>query len=134
MFIKLTNGIPETYTIGQLRRDNPQTSFPKDVPAETLAAYDVYPVRRVPAPSYNELTQLIRVVDPVQIDGEWTQQWETLDLPVDQQIENLKVARAAAYREEADPLFFKWQAGEATKEEWLAKRAEIRERFPYPES
>lgn len=38
--------------------------------------------------------------------------------------------RKWAYREESDPLFFKWQAGEATKEEWEAKRAEIRARFP----
>jgi len=42
-------------------------------------------------------------------------------------------ARAAAYTTEADPLFFKYQAGEVTKEEWLAKREEIRQRFPYPE-
>jgi len=42
-----------------------------------------------------------------------------------------RAARAAAYREEADPLFFKWQAGEATQEEWLAKREEIRARYPY---
>ena len=132
MFIKLTNGIPETYTIGQLRRDNSQTSFPKDIPADMLAAYDVYPVKRVPAPSYNELTQLIRVVDPVQIDGEWTQQWETLDLPVSQQIENLKAARANAYTEEADPLFFKAQRGEVEIAEWEAKVTEIRDRFPYP--
>ena len=38
--------------------------------------------------------------------------------------------RKAAYEQEADPLFFKWQAGETTKEEWEAKRAEIRARFP----
>lgn len=132
MFIKLTNGIPETYTIGQLRRDNPQTSFPKDIPADMLVSYDVYPVKRVPAPPHNELTQLIRVVDPAQIDGQWTQQWETLDLPVSQQIENLKAARASAYTEEADPLFFKAQRGEAELSEWEAKVTEIRDRFPYP--
>lgn len=40
--------------------------------------------------------------------------------------------RQAAYTAEADPLFFKWQAGEATEEEWLAKRQEIRDRYPYP--
>jgi hypothetical protein len=40
--------------------------------------------------------------------------------------------RQAAYTQEADPLFFKWQAGEATQEEWLAKREEIRLRYPYP--
>ena len=39
--------------------------------------------------------------------------------------------RQAAYTAEADPLFFKWQAGEATEAEWLAKREEIRARFPY---
>ena len=47
--------------------------------------------------------------------------------------ETYRKARAIAYTQESDPLFFKWQAGEATKAEWEAKRAEIRQRFPYPE-
>lgn len=38
--------------------------------------------------------------------------------------------RKAAYQAEADPLLFKWQAGEATQAEWQAKRDEIRQRFP----
>lgn len=42
-------------------------------------------------------------------------------------------ARAAAYRAEADPLFFKSQRGECTVEEWQAKIAEIRARYPKPE-
>lgn len=41
--------------------------------------------------------------------------------------------RAAAYRLEADPLFFKAQRGEATTDEWTAKVAEIKARFPYPD-
>jgi hypothetical protein len=41
--------------------------------------------------------------------------------------------RAAAYAVEADPLFFYWQAGEGSEGAWLAKRAEIRGRFPYVE-
>jgi hypothetical protein len=43
-----------------------------------------------------------------------------------------ETARAAAYRAEADPLYFKSQRGEATEAEWLAKVAEIKARFPYP--
>lgn len=43
-----------------------------------------------------------------------------------------QTARAEAYRNEADPLFFKAQRGEATVEEWQAKVAEIKARFPYP--
>ena len=40
--------------------------------------------------------------------------------------------RQTAFVSEADPLFFQWQAGEATEEEWLAKRQEVRDRYPYP--
>jgi hypothetical protein len=40
--------------------------------------------------------------------------------------------RKAAYAAEADPLFFKAQRGEATLEEWQAKIAEIKARFPKP--
>ena len=40
--------------------------------------------------------------------------------------------RQAAFVSEADPLFFQWQAGESTEEEWLAKRQEVRDRYPYP--
>lgn len=38
--------------------------------------------------------------------------------------------RRNAYIAEADPLFFKAQRGEATMEEWQAKVAEIKSRFP----
>ena len=41
-------------------------------------------------------------------------------------------SRVNAYRSEADPLFFKAQRGEATTDEWTAKVAEIKARFPYP--
>jgi hypothetical protein len=47
--------------------------------------------------------------------------------PTPEQIEAL---RRAAYQAEADPLFFKAQRGEATHEDWLAKVAEIKARFP----
>jgi hypothetical protein len=38
--------------------------------------------------------------------------------------------RKSAYLQESDPLFFKWQAGEATEEEWKAVRDEIKQRYP----
>lgn len=40
--------------------------------------------------------------------------------------EELEARRIAEYRSQSDPLFFKWQAGECTKQEWLDKRAEIK--------
>jgi hypothetical protein len=41
-----------------------------------------------------------------------------------------KDQRKAAYEQEADPLFFKWQAGESTQAKWQEKRNEIKQRFP----
>lgn len=46
--------------------------------------------------------------------------------------EEQKSNRAAAYVAEADPLFFQAQRGEATMDQWTAKVAEIRSRYPYP--
>ena len=45
---------------------------------------------------------------------------------------SIEARRASAYRSESDPLFFKAQRGEATTDEWTAKVAEIKARFPYP--
>jgi hypothetical protein len=47
-------------------------------------------------------------------------------------LERQRASRAAAYRSETDPLFFMSHRGEATLEEWQAKVAEIKARFPYP--
>ena len=38
--------------------------------------------------------------------------------------------RRMAFVAEADPLFFQEQAGEVPEGTWLAKRQEIRDRFP----
>ena len=44
-----------------------------------------------------------------------------------------KQRRQFAYQKESDPIFMKFQRGEATKEEWEAKVAEIVARYPYQE-
>jgi hypothetical protein len=43
-----------------------------------------------------------------------------------------KRTRQAEYSKTADPLFFKFQAGEATEQEWLDARAKIASDNPYP--
>lgn len=64
---------------------------------------------------------------------EWSgSEWIYVALPPPTQIQQ-EIKRQAAYVKEADPLFFKWKAGESTESEWLAKREEIRTRFSYSE-
>lgn len=48
-------------------------------------------------------------------------------------IDAVKQTRQSSYQQTADPLFFKWQAGEATEQEWLDARSAVVEANPYPE-
>jgi hypothetical protein len=74
-------------------------------------------------------------------DLEWLDQNQTqpTDAEIDAEVARLTALepaciatenRRAAYIAEADPLFFKAQRGEATMEEWQAKVADIKARFP----
>jgi len=47
--------------------------------------------------------------------------------------EEVSIKRQIAYSKESDPIFFKWQRGEATKNEWLSSIEEIKQRYPKPE-
>ena len=46
----------------------------------------------------------------------------------------VETTRQAEYQKTADPLFFKWQAGNGTKEEWEAARQAVKDAHPYPEA
>lgn len=84
-YIKLTNGVPEIYSIGQLRRDNPNTSFPKIVPENVLADYDVYPVVETPQPAFDPVTQTVSQADvPVLEGGQWVRKWTVTARPADE--------------------------------------------------
>jgi hypothetical protein len=41
--------------------------------------------------------------------------------------------RRGAYQVESDPIFFQWQRGNATEQEWLDAVQAIKQRYPYPE-
>ena len=59
MYVLAPNQNVETfpYSIGALRRDNPNTSFPASPTEQTLAEWNVFPVIDKPAPDYNPATQ-----------------------------------------------------------------------------
>jgi hypothetical protein len=102
MHIKLTNGQPEKYTIGQLRRDNPQVSFPKSIPDATLAEYDVYPLTPTDRPQVN-YTKNVTDGIPALIDGSWTQVWD-VTAATSEEIEKRTEDKARAVRSERDYL------------------------------
>ena len=61
------------------------------------------------------------IAPPAEIDG---------GKPVEYTSEEAASLRMAAYQKESDPIYFKWQRGEATQQEWLDKIAAIKARYP----
>jgi len=53
------------YSIGDLRRDNPNTSYPRNPSDATLADWNVFPVTDKPTPDYNPATQNCNQVNPI---------------------------------------------------------------------
>ena len=44
----------------------------------------------------------------------------------------VETARAQAYRETSDPIFFEYQRGDATEAEWLGAVQAVKDAHPYP--
>ena len=80
MHVKITNGTVDTYpySVGQLRRENSNTSFPKQIPDDMLASYGLMPVTFADMPSTDDRTQNVsQEAAPSLVDGAWTIGWTT---------------------------------------------------------
>ena len=93
MFIIITNDGPKKYTIGQLRQDNPNVSFPKDIPLETLAEYNVYPLTVADRPSYNNLTEDTVLNTPTEVNGAWIQSYSVFQKSQEDAERNIREQR-----------------------------------------
>lgn len=76
MYAKLNNGQIEIYpyTIGQLRKDNPNVSFPKNIPTDILASFNVVEVEHVSPPTVSD-TEVWHESNPVLDNGVWKQSY-----------------------------------------------------------
>ena len=80
MYILAPNQVIEKYpyTIGELKRDNANTSFPKRPSDDMLADWNVFRVESTYSPTVDHTKNVIEVT-PVLTNGTWTQVWETTD-------------------------------------------------------
>jgi len=62
------------YSFYELRRDNPQISFPDDPSIELLTEWGVFSVTGVPRPEVDHMHNTVEQ-PPVQKDGTWMQNW-----------------------------------------------------------
>jgi len=78
--------------------------------------------------TYDGITWLDDSTQPTQaeLDAAWPQvEYQTQCQAIEQQ-------RLFAYEKTSDPIFFKWQRGDATEAEWRAAVAKVKLDNPYP--
>ena len=104
MYLKANNGQVEKYpySIGLLRKDNPNTSFPKKPSDATLAEYGVYPVRET-NPTAGENQKLVKSWTPELVEGEWLLNHQAVDMTAEEIAERDGVV-ASNVREKRDQL------------------------------
>lgn len=135
MFIKIIGGVPKNYTLGQLSRDNPKTSFPRNIPDNVLEEFGVYKVLEVAAPEINYSTHT-NTQDIQLVDNVWTQVWQTVELPLEQATTNIRSQRDY-FLQESDWVVSKaYEIGEPVPANWSTYRQALRditaqEGFPY---
>ena len=93
MYIKLNNGVPELYSLAQLRRDNPNTSFPSVVSDELLEQHGVYKLNVLTAPSHDSRTHSIQPSALYQVNGKWQMHYTAEPLPMAIAVKNVKAER-----------------------------------------
>ena len=141
MFVKITNGQVDQYpyTVGDLRKANPNVSFPRNLPNDTLAQFGVYPVTIAPAPEFNDRTHRLVTQQPTLVDGAWTVTKSVVEK--DQaQIDNETEQQKAQVRAERDRKLAEtdWMAlsDNTLTEAWATYRQALRDLpstdgFPY---
>lgn len=92
MYVKVTNGVATEYTMGHLRRDNPNISFPRTCSDELLASYDVYPFENGTKPDYDPLTQNLESSFE-EVDGVWHKTYTAVNKSQEEAESNIRSRR-----------------------------------------
>jgi hypothetical protein len=78
--------------------------------------------------TYDGLTWLSDTPQPTQ--AELDAAWPAVQYA--NQCATVEAARLAAYEQTSDPLYFKWQRGDATEQQWLDAVNAVKNAHPYP--
>lgn len=104
MYVKLDetnqNIIEFPYSLGKLRRDNPNISFSESISSNTLSTFHVFAVITDDIPSYNSETHFIRKnTSPVYENGQWILKYSILSTDINT-IKTRKIASLKQLRDE----------------------------------
>lgn len=81
------------YSRQQLKKDNPNTSFPKEISEELLRIWRVFPVLEDPIPTVAANQKAIMDTEPTKVGDEWRIGYSVRDKTLEEMEEESSVAR-----------------------------------------
>lgn len=95
MYAKIENNqvVKYPYNNADIRRDNPNVSFPEPISDELLKAVGAVKVADVVAPAFDNKTHKAVEKTPVLEGGVWKQSWVVEEQPVDEASANVRAHR-----------------------------------------
>ena len=90
------------YSLGMLRKENPNTSFPKQPSVSDMELFNVYPVTET-FPTVGDGQHLVKVWTPTLSGDDWILDHQAVDL-TDEEIAEATAVLAANAREKRDGL------------------------------
>lgn len=133
MFAKINNGLLEKYpyTISDLWGDNPNTSFPSEMPDERLQDFGVYRVQAVAKPNVG-FDKNVNEGTPVLENGVWKQVWVVTDASSAEQLSRIQAARAEEYPPMADYLDGIVKGDQAQIQAYIDACLAVKAKYPKP--
>jgi hypothetical protein len=118
------------YSIGELRRDNPNTSLPRNPDDALLAEWNVFPVQPTVYPQVN-YTKNVTEGTPVLQDGKWVQVWNVTDASAEEVAERTEQqadsVRAERNQKLSDSDWTQVADAPVDKQAWADYRQALRE-------
>lgn len=134
MYAKINNGNVEKYpyTISDLWGDNPNTSFPAQMPDERLQDFNVYRVESVEKPSVG-FDKNVTESTPILVDGKWKQVWIVTDASDAEHLDRIRAARAEEYPPMSDYLDGVVKGDQAQIQQYIDACLAVKAKYPKPE-
>lgn len=125
------------YTIDDLCRDNPETSFPSAMSDEVLAEFHIYPVVYAPSPQCNAMTEFCVYDDtPQLISGNWVLGCQVLQKPIKEASNSVRKERNRLLSECDWVTLSSLESNTTVPQHWVNYRKALRDipeqtGFPY---
>ncbi len=105
MLVKITNGRVERYpySIGELKKSQPNVSWPSTITTDLLESHGVYQVDPTTPPTHDSSVQYLREGEPVLQDGVWCQTWSVVDY-TEEELNEITSASASSVRSKRNQL------------------------------